>query len=403
MAAPRSGHDHQESVAPARPRRWPVAAALVTLALVAAACGGGGSGSGGSGSGGSGSGGSGSGGSGSSSGAGSSVVNAKDCPVKALAGATAPVDVTVWHAYVGLQKSTLEEMAARFNAGQNKVRVNVEAQGTYEELLKKFQDSLANPATLPDLVLSEDTTTQFMIDSGVVIPAASCQAADPASKATYDDVFPAVKAAYTVDGVLWPGAFSVSTPVLYVNNAILKAAGVDTTTYPQTLDQIRAVAEKIKAANVAGVQQPVVMKVDSWFLEQWLTGVKRPIVNNNNGRSGLATTSKLSNPDTTKIFNWFKAMIDDGLLKPIPSSSTGIDEYLAINAKSSAMLIQTSTAITTVSALLDGSVKAQDLAGVGTTGTVSQGLDIGVGLQPGLKEAGQGQVGGSAWYLVRAD
>ena len=251
-------------------------------------------------------------------------------------------------------------------------------------------------------MLTEDTTTQFMIDSGVVVPAASCQAADPGAKSTYDDVLPAVKAGYTVDGVLWPGAFSVSTPVLYVNNAILRQANVDTSTYPQTLDDIRSVAEKIKAANVPGVTQPLVMKIDSWFLEQWLTGVKKPLVNNDNGRSGLGTESELKQPDTTKIFDWFKGMIDDGLLKPIPSSNQGIDEYLALNNKSSAMLIQTSAAITTVSALLEGSVKASDLADIGgAPGAISQGLDIGVGLQPGLKEAGQGQIGGSAWYLVK--
>ncbi len=382
------------TTAPARRRSrrrlgWLLAVPVLAFALVAASC----SGDDGSDT---------SSGSSGSSGGGSGAVNAKDCPVGALKSASGPVDVTIWHAYVGLQKSTLEELAAKFNASQSKVRVNVQAQGTYEELLKKFTDSLADPSTLPDLVLTEDTTTQFMIDSGVVVPAASCQAADPSSKATYDDVLPAVKAGYTVDGVLWPGAFSVSTPVLYVNKAILEQAGVDATSLPQTLDQIRSVAEKIKAANVPGVTQPVVMKVDSWFLEQWLTGIGKPLVNEDNGRSGLATKSELDQPNTRKIFDWFKSMIDDGLMKPIPSSNQGVDEYLALNNKTSAMLIQTSAAITTVSALLEGSLKASDLQGIGgAPGAVSQGLDIDVGLQPGLKEAGQGQIGGSAWYLVK--
>src|SRR5690606_29917357 len=152
---------------------------------------------------------------------------------------------TVWHAYVGLQASTLQQIADAFNASQDKVKVDVQAQGTYEELLKKFQDALANPASLPDLVLTEDTTTQFMIDSGVVVPAASCREADPGSDATYDDVLPAVTSAYTVDDVLWPGAFSVSMPVMYVNKAILAQADVPTDSYPQTIEELRSVAEKI--------------------------------------------------------------------------------------------------------------------------------------------------------------
>lgn len=372
-----------------RGRAWWLVGIIAALALVAGACGGDDSSHGDSG--------------GDSSGDGSGVVNADDCPVDDVTSATAPVAVTVWHAYQGLQASTLQQIADGFNASQTKVKVELQAQGTYEELLKKFQDALANPASLPDLVLTEDTTTQFMIDSGVVVPADSCRKADPDSDTTYDDVLASVTSAYTVDKVLWPGAFSVSMPVLYVNKAILAQAGVDTTTFPTTIDELRATAEKIKAANVPGVKTPVVIKVDSWFVENWLTGAGKPLVNNDNGRSGLGTESELDQPDTTEIYQWFKSMIDDGLATAVPSSVTGVDEYLAINAKTSAMLIQTSTAISTVAALLEGSVSADQLSDVGVDATINTGLDIDVALQPGLEEAGQGQIGGSAWYLVKTD
>ncbi|UDY37029.1 extracellular solute-binding protein [Dermatobacter hominis] len=386
------GHDLTEGRAARRrrPRAWWLVGIVAAFALVAGACGGDDGGSGDDGDGG---------GGGDSSG----VVNADDCPVKDVESATAPATVTVWHAYQGLQASTLQQIADGFNASQNKVKVELQGQGTYEELLKKFQDALANPGSLPDLVLTEDTTTQFMIDSGVVVPAASCQEADPGSDTTYDDVLPAVTSAYTVDDVLWPGAFSVSMPVLYVNKAILAQAGVDTTTFPQTIDELRSTAEKIKAANIPGVKAPLVIKVDSWFVENWLTGAGKPLVNNNNGRDGLADQSELAQEDTTKIYEWFKSMIDDGLATAIPSSSTGVDEYLALNAKSSAMLIQTSTAISTVAALLEGSVTKDQLGDVGIDADISSGLDIDVALQPGLEEAGQGQIGGSAWYLVKTD
>lgn len=369
-------------------RWWWALGMLAAMALIAGACGGGGEkGSD----------------EGSPSGDSAGVVDAADCPVKKVASASTPTKVTVWHAYVGLQASTLQQMADAFNASQDKVQVEVQAQGTYEELLKKFQDALANPGSLPDLVLTEDTTTQFMIDSGAIIPADSCRKADPSSDETYDDVIPAVTSAYTVDSVLWPGAFSVSMPVLYVNKAILAAANVDTTTYPQTIEELRAVAEKIKAANVPGVKAPLVIKVDSWFVENWLTGAGKALVNENNGRDGLATESKYDQPDTTKIVDWFKGMIDDGLATAIPSSTTGVDEYLAINNKSSAMLIQTSTAISTVAALLGGQVSQSQLDDVGIDADIDKSLDIDVALQPGLEEAGQGQIGGSAWYLVSTD
>lgn len=369
-----------------RTRRWWAVGLLAVVATLAAACGGGKSTDTTA---------------GSDEGGNAAAIKPADCPVKQLASAGSPTTITVWHAYVGLQAATLQKIADAFNSSQNEVKVQLQAQGTYEELLKKFQDSLANPSTLPDLVLSEDTTTQFMIDSGAIVAASSCQKADPTSAKTYDDVLPAVTSAYTVDKVLWPGAFSVSMPVLYVNKAILAKAGVDTTKYPQTIDELRSTAAKIKAANIPGVTAPLVVKIDSWFLENWLTGAGKPIVDNDNGRNGLATKSELVQPDTTRIFDWFKGMVDDGLAKAIPSSSTGIDEYLAINNKSSAMLIQTSTAISTVAALLEGSVSQDQLKGVGVDATINKDLDIDVALQPGLKEAGQGQIGGSAWYMVK--
>lgn len=374
-----------------RPRAWWVVGVVAALALVAGACGGSDSDSGDSG------------GGGGDGGDAAGVVNKDDCPVADVESASAPTTVTIWHAYVGLQASTLQQIADAYNTSQDKVKIDVQAQGTYEELLKKFQDALANPASLPDLVLTEDTTTQFMIDSGVVVPAASCQEADPGSDATYEDVLPAVTSAYTVDGVLWPGAFSVSMPVLYANKAILSQAGVDTTALPTTIDELRAAAEKIKAANIPGMKAPLVIKVDSWFVENWLTGAGKPLVNENNGRDALATESELVQPDTTEIYEWFKSMIDDGLATAVPSSSTGVDEYLALNAKSSAMLIQTSTAISTVAALLEGSVSQDQLNDVGIDANVDKSLDVEVALQPGLEEAGQGQIGGSAWYMVRTD
>ena len=353
-------------------------AVVATAAVLAAACGGG------------------------SDGGGGSATGA--CPVDAVKDASGTTQVTLWHAYVGLTKKTLEKLATQYNGSQTKVKVNVEAQGTYEELLKKYEDALNDPATLPDVILTEDTTTQFMSDSGGVIPAQACIDADPDAKKIYDGILPAVTAAYTVEDQLLPGAFSVSTPVLYANKDLLAKAGLPTDTYPQTLAELRTTAEKIKAANIPGVAQPLVMKVDSWYIEHWLTGVKQPVVNNDNGRSALATRSSYDNKYTTETFQWMKDMVDAGLLKAVPNSSQ-IDDFLAAATQSAAILIQTSTAITTVNGVIEGSLNAEDLglsgdAGAAVSGFKIPNLNIGVGLLPGLKAAGEGQIGGSAWYLL---
>ena len=360
----------------------PLVGLLLLLAMAAAACGGtsenGGTGSG------------------------TAADDLTPCPVEALDDAQGPVQVTLWHAYVGMTKKTLEKIADEYNSSQDKVKVTVEAQGTYEELLKKYEDALGDPATLPDLILTEDTTTQFMIDSGQVIPATSCVEADPDGKAVYEPFLPAVLAAYTVDDVQWPVAFSVSNPVLYFNEVHFQAAGLDPADPPETLEELRAAAEKIKAANIDGVGQPLVLKMDSWYVEHWLTGAGVPIVDKDNGRAGLATTSEYDNDTTAEIYEWIKGMVDDGLIKAVPNSSQ-VDEYLAVATQSSSMLIQTSTAITTINGIIEGTLNAEDL-GVETDLDLSAiklpDLPVGVGLAPGLEQAGGGQIGGSGWYLL---
>ncbi len=87
-----------------------------------------------------------------------SPANADNCPLDALESASGVTEVTVWHPYNTLTQEALETAAADYNASQSLVKVSVEAQGTYPELLKKYEDSLGNPENLPDVIFSEDTT-----------------------------------------------------------------------------------------------------------------------------------------------------------------------------------------------------------------------------------------------------
>jgi len=326
--------------------------------------------------------------------------NPANCPVKALESASEPIELTVWHPYNALTKESLEKAATQYNAAQSKVRVSVEAQGTYEELLKKYEESLADPASLPDVVFAEDTTLQFMIDSQSIIPADDCIAADPSAGQFYKELLPAVRNAFSSQGQLWPGAFGVSMPIMYVNNAHLTAAGLSTTELPATLAQVRSAAEKIKAANIPGVEFPVVMELYGWFPENWLTGVQQEIVDQGNGHDGPAGSSEMKNQYTTEVLEWLAAMQQDGLLKAYPYAA-GIDQFLAIGNQSSSILIDGSRAITTVNAIVQNSYTGEAVAGAGSVDSAAlAGLDLGVGLVPGLKAAGQGAVWGSAAYLV---
>ncbi|UDY38095.1 extracellular solute-binding protein [Dermatobacter hominis] len=317
------------------------------------------------------------------------------CPTDLADGTT---EITLWHPYNTLTKTTLESIVEAYNASQTKVHVDVESQGNTIELQKKFSDSIGNPDTLPDLVFTEDTNLQFMSDSGVVVPATSCRGSDAEGAEYLDGLLPAVTSAYTVGDTLWPAAFSVSTLMMYANNAELKAAGLEPDVFPQTLDELRTMAEKIKAANLPGVTAPLVMKLDPWVLETLLTGSKQLIVDEDNGRSALAGASELDNDRSTAVLDWIQGMVADGLLQTIPYGDS-IDDFLAFSQGNASFIISGQRSITTVAAVMDGQDGGIDIDGAPSTETL-QKLDIDAGLFPGLEEAGQSGVSGSAGYVV---
>ena len=359
------------------PRPWSLIVALLATALLLAACGGD------------------DGGSSSGTDDGDQAATGLPCPTKLADGTT---ELTLWHPYNTLTKTTLESIVEAYNASQTKVHVTVASQGNTIELQKKFSDAIGNPDTLPDLVFSEDTNLQFMSDSGVIVPAASCQAADEEGAAYLDGLLPAVTSAYTVRGTLWPAAFSVSTLMMYANNAQLRAAGLEPNVFPETLDQLRTMAEKIKAANVPGVTAPLVMKLDPWVLETLLTGSKQLIVDEDNGRTALAGASELDNKASTEVLDWMQGMVDDGLLMTVPYGDN-IDDFLAFSQGNASFIISGQRSITTVAAVMDGQDGGVDIEGAPSTETL-QKLDLNAGLFPGLEEAGQSGVSGSAGYLV---
>jgi sn-glycerol 3-phosphate transport system substrate-binding protein len=329
-------------------------------------------------------------------------VSAGACPVDALDDAEGPVDVTVWHTEIGLPNQTLEKIAQQYNDSQDKVRVNVQNQGTFPEQKKKYTDAMNDPGSLPAIIQPDDTTTQWMADSGTAIPAQECIDADPEAAEIYDDMVPIVPAAYTIDDVLWPGAFSASGAAMYANVGHLEAAGLDPAALPGTLAELRETAEQIKAANIPGMEAPIVLRIESWPLEFWTSGAKTPVVNEDNGRAALATESEYANDTTLEVLTWLRDMEADGLLKYTDYADI-IAPFLAIATETSSIIIDTSAAISTVNSVIEGSLTPDQIGleeGMDLSGFSFPDLRLTVGMLPGLEEPGKGQMGGAAWYLV---
>lgn len=326
------------------------------------------------------------------------VADPANCPVDALDTTEGPVHISVWHGYDALTKQAVEAIAEDYNASQSKVVVSVEAQGYPPELLKKYSDRLAAPESLPDVVFAQDTNLRFLIDSGTVVAAEDCMAADPDSSDFYAGLAPVVRSNYTVSDVLWPSAFGAVIPLLFVNENHLERAGLDPSTSIETLADLRSVAESIKAADLPKVEMPVVMMLDSQYFENWVSGAGTYIVDQDNGHDGLAKEAQFDNETTRTVFEYLQGMARDGLLRAIPYAGN-VNHYLAFGNQSSSILIGISRAVTSAVALATNSVS--DL-GVDATAADLQleGLEVGIRPFPGLTAGGQASMNGSAGYLV---
>ncbi len=88
----------------------------------------------------------------------------------------------------------------------------------------------------------------------------------------------------------------------------------------------------------------------------------------------------------------------DGLLNGVSGTEGRFEHYFAVGLQQSSMTLETSTAVTTIDAFLEGEldpsqfdIELEELPPID--------LDIGVAQYPGLEEAGKGQLGGGVWYM----
>jgi len=334
---------------------------------------------------------------------GGALTYATECPVDALDDADGPVDITVWHSYVGQTEQALTAIADRYNEAQDRVNVSIQSQGVgYIELQQAYERAI--PADdLPAIAILEDTYTQSLADLGTVLPAAQCAAAD--GYEDYEEFLPIVTDYYSVPGtvngeetdVLLPGAVNLATALLYYNRDHFRAAGLDPDDPPETLDEVAEAARALRDAGVT--EQPFVWNMQPWMVEFWLTGAGGPLVDNNNGRDlEGAQAAAFDNPTTHRLYEFLAGMRDEGLINALPGTDGQFDHYFAMGLGQASMTVETSTAVTTINAVLEGTATGEDL---GVDFDIPQ-IDINLDAAefPGLDEPGVGQMGGGVWYLA---
>ncbi len=311
------------------------------------------------------------------------------CPVDALDDASEPVQITLWYGLSGVLEEVLTDLANEYNASQDKVRVSVENQGGYGEVIDKFVQS--RQGGRPDLVIFPEYTVQQFADSGSVIPVGACIEADGFDTTP---LLPRALLAYQTEGVQWGMPFNVSNPVLYYNRKMFAAAGLDPDVSPVSLQQLRATSQALVDSGAAATGIALDSGVDSgggWFLEQWFARAGEPYADNGNGRRAPATRVLYDGPFGVELMTYAQSLIKDGLAVNVGDNPQGQDTLLkmADPQHPAAMAIATSAALGTVLSALDGGL----IPGITSA-------DVGVGPMPGPGDTPSATVGGGSLYIT---
>jgi sn-glycerol 3-phosphate transport system substrate-binding protein len=344
-------------------------AVLLALLLVAAACGGDDDDGGG-------------GGGGAVGGDASGV----SCPVDAIEEAAGPVEITFWHGMVARNEEILKTLTDEYNSSQDRVRVRLVYQGTYDDTAEKFENGVRSGEGLPQLVQLEETRLQFAIDSQAMLPAQAC-----VDEEGYDlsDHLPAVVDQFTVDDTLWPMPFNVSNPVLYYLKPSFTAAGLDPEDPPGTFEELRSAAQQLVDRQAA--RTGLALELSPWYVEQWFAQENQPLVDNDNGRSARAETIDLDSELGVEIYEFLDGLVTDNLARSVGRNPRGVDHLLALAQGDAAMTIGSSAAIgPALSVIRSGEVDLTE-------------ADIGIAPLPAPTDdpAGGTLVGGASIYLVQ--
>lgn len=252
----------------------------------------------------------------------------------------APCTITIWHSMPSLAEGVINRMADEFNASQSRYRVELIYQGTYNESLNKLIASIRS-GDVPAAIQLADVSTQIMVDSQEITPVQ-----DFVDEEGFDlsDFEPKAIDYYSLDNKLYAMPFNLSGPLLYYDRQAFEDAGLDPEKPPRTLDELRAYAQALvdRPNAPAGLKGGLSIEVSAWFFEEMLAKSGALYASNDNGRSGRADKALFDGPQGKEIFEWWDAMVADGLAYNAPDTT---DAMLKLASGETAMAVASTAAL----------------------------------------------------------
>lgn len=235
--------------------------------------------------------------------------------------AAGDITVNLWNSATGAQADALKTLVDQFNgANQGKINLVATFQGAYAAAQVKYTAAIQSNST-PSIMMMNDVSTQFMLDSKQTVPLHTFTKAD----STFDPgTIPApIKAYYSDSNGLLSMPFNSSQPVLYVNPDLVKQAGLDPTKPPTTWADVVGWADQIHTKTSAyGFGMGL---TDTWMIEELTASAGLPWCTSSNGHgAGPATAVKLTDPTQISFLTDLQKMYTGGVALNIGSNSAAL-------------------------------------------------------------------------------
>jgi len=220
----------------------------------------------------------------------------------------AATDVQFWHAFTGRLGELVAEQVETFNSSQSDYKIVASHKGNYSETLNAGIAAFRAKEQPHVLMVFEVGTATMMGAKGAVKPIFEVMK-DAGADFDPEAYIGSVKGYYTTtEGDMLSLPFNSSTPVLWVNNDALEAAGVEPDVDLSTWEKVGEVLDKVKAS---GSDCPMTTAWQSWIhLENLSAYHNTPFASKDNGFAGLDTELAFNGPVQVKhiqtIGDWAK-------------------------------------------------------------------------------------------------
>jgi sn-glycerol 3-phosphate transport system substrate-binding protein len=236
----------------------------------------------------------------------------------ALVGSASPAmavtDIAWWHAMSGELRREVERLSADFNASQSEYRIVPSYKGNYTETITAAIFAFRSRSQPAIVQVNEIATATMIAAKGAIYPVFELMR-DEQEAFSPSEYLPAVTGYYAdLAGNMLSFPFNASTPILYYNKNLFRAASLDPQVAPKTWPELGAAAKRLRAS---GAACGFTTSWPSWInIENFSAYHNLPISTEANGFGGLDAVLTFDNPavvrhvaqlaewQTTKAFDY---------------------------------------------------------------------------------------------------